>query len=107
MNTHQNHHVVSRTTYLIVYIVLLALLGATVSAWYFNLGLLGILLGDMVVIVKATIIILYFMHVRSSSKMVWVIAIAGFVWLGILVGLTLSDYLSRDWLPPDSPPLGG
>ncbi len=107
MNTHQQHHIVPWTTYLIVYIVLLALLGATVTAWYLNLGLLGILLGDMVGIVKATIIILYFMHVRSSSKMVWVIAGAGFVWLAILVGLTLSDYLSRGWLPPSSPPLGG
>ena len=105
MNAHHEHHIVPRTTYLIVYIVLLALLGATVSAWYFNLGLLGILLGDMIGIVKATIIILYFMHVRSSSKMVWVIAGAGFVWLAILVGLTLSDYFSRSWLPPSSPPL--
>jgi cytochrome c oxidase subunit 4 len=59
----------------------------------------------MIGIVKATIIILFFMHVRYSSKMVWVIAAAGFVWLLILVGLTLTDYFSRTWLPPSSPPL--
>ena len=46
MNTQHQHHVVPVRTYLIVYIVLLALLSATVTAWYFNLGLLGILLGD-------------------------------------------------------------
>jgi cytochrome c oxidase subunit 4 len=107
MNTHQQHHIVPWTTYFIVYIVLMVLLVATVTAWYFHLGLLGILLGDMIGIVKATIIILYFMHVRYSSKMVWVIAVAGFVWLAILVGLTLSDYFSRGWLPLASPPLGG
>jgi cytochrome c oxidase subunit 4 len=105
MNTHHEHHIVPWTTYLIVYIVLMALLGGTVAAWYLHLGLLGIILGDMIGIVKATIIILFFMHVRSSSKMVWVIAAAGFVWLAILVGLTLSDYFSRSWLPPSSPPL--
>jgi len=98
MNTHQQHHIVPRTTYFIVYLVLMALLGATVLAWYLNLGLLGILLGDMVGIVKATIIILYFMHVRSSSKLIWVVAVAGFIWLAILLGLTLSDYFSRGWL---------
>jgi cytochrome c oxidase subunit 4 len=106
MSTHHQHHVVPWTTYLIVYIVLMALLAATVTAWYFNLGPLGILLGDMIGIVKATLIILYFMHVRYSSKMVWVIAAAGFIWLAILIGLTLSDYLSRGWLPFSSPPLG-
>src|SRR5262249_23500983 len=98
MNTHQQHHVVPRTTYFIVYLVLLALLGGIVLAYYLNLGLLGIILGDMVGIVKATIIILYFMHVRSSSKLIWVVAAAGFVWLAILLGLTLNDYFSRGWL---------
>jgi len=98
MNTHEQHHVVPVTTYLIVYIVLMALLGGTVGAWYFHLGLLGIILGDMIGIVKATLIILFFMHVRYSSKMVWVIAAAGFVWLAILIGLMLTDYFSRSWL---------
>jgi cytochrome c oxidase subunit 4 len=105
MITHQEHHVESVRTYVIVYIVLMALLGATVGAWYFNLGLLGILLGDMVGIVKATIIILFFMHVRHSSKMVWVIAVSGFIWLAILIILTLGDYASRMWSPAASPPL--
>ena len=107
MSTHEQHHVVPVRTYVLVYIALMVLLGGTVGAWYFNLGLLGILLGDMIGVVKATIIILYFMHVRHSSKMVWVIAAAGFLWLAILVGLTLSDYFSRIWLPDASPPLGG
>jgi cytochrome c oxidase subunit 4 len=99
MNTHQQHHIVPRRTYVVVYIVLLALLVGTVTAWYLDLGLLGILLGDMIGVVKATVIILYFMHVRSSSKLIWVFAAAAFVWLAILLGLTLSDYFSRGWLP--------
>jgi cytochrome c oxidase subunit 4 len=98
MNTHQQHHIVPLRTYFIVYLALLALLGGTVLAWYLNLGLLGIVLGDMVGIVKATIIILYFMHVRSSSKLIWVVAVVGFIWLAILLGLTLTDYFSRGWL---------
>jgi len=101
----KEHHLTSRTTYTIIYIALLALLGATVGAYYVNLGFWSIALGVLIAVVKAVLIVLYFMHVRSSSKMVWVIAAAGFVWLTILIGLTLSDYISRGWLPPASPPL--
>jgi cytochrome c oxidase subunit 4 len=38
------------------------------------------------------------MHVRYSTRLTWIVVIAGFFWLGILLALTMSDYISRGWL---------
>ncbi|HEY3137015.1 MAG TPA: hypothetical protein VGL29_13375 [Blastocatellia bacterium] len=46
---------------------------------------------------------LYFMHVRWSSRLTWVFVCAGFFWLAIMVALTLSDYLTRGWLTNAAP----
>lgn len=96
--TQPTHHVVSIGTYLMVYLALLILLGATVGAYYVNLGFWSIALGVTIAVIKAVLILLYFMHVRFSSRLVWIFAVAGFVWLAILIGLTLNDYVTRDWL---------
>ena len=48
---------------------------------------------------KALLVILFFMHVRYSSRLTWVFVGAGFFWLMILLSLTLADVLSRRWLP--------
>ena len=47
---------------------------------------------------KALLVILFFMHVRWSSRLTWVIAGSGFVWLIIMFSLTLADYMSRGWI---------
>jgi K+ transporter len=44
------------------------------------------------------LVILFFMHVRHSSHVTWVFAGAAFLWLGILLVLTMNDYVTR---PPD------
>ncbi len=54
---------------------------------------------------KATLVVLYFMHVRWSSKVVWLAAAIGFVFLVILLGFTISDYATREWLEIYSEPL--
>lgn len=89
---------ISVGTYVVIYVALLILLGATFGVYYINLGFWSIALGITIAVVKAVLILLYFMHVRFSSRLVWIFAIAGFVWLAILVSLTLSDYISRAWL---------
>ena len=49
-------------------------------------------------VVKAVLVVLYFMHVKLSSRLTKIFVVSGVFWLGILVGLTLSDYLTRDWM---------
>jgi len=47
---------------------------------------------------KATLVVLFFMHVRWSSRLTWVVAMSGFFWLLILFSLGMSDYLTRGWV---------
>jgi cytochrome c oxidase subunit 4 len=55
-----------------------------------------------IAVIKATLVVLYFMHVRYSSRLTWVIVVSGFFWLGIMFALTMSDYLSRGRAAPTS-----
>lgn len=90
--------VVSRKTYFIVFVILLILLAATLGVAYLDLGPLNEVVALTIAIAKALLIILYFMHVRYSGRVTWVFVGLGFFWLAILVTLTMSDYLTRNWL---------
>jgi cytochrome c oxidase subunit IV len=50
-------------------------------------------------VLKMLLVLLYFMHVRYSSRLTWIFVAAGFIWLLIMVDLTLSDYLTRGMVP--------
>ena len=67
----------------------------TVAAAYVDLGDLNIYIAMTIAIIKATLVVLYFMHVRYHSKLTWIFAGAGFLWLIILFALTLADYTTR------------
>jgi cytochrome c oxidase subunit 4 len=91
--------IVAKKTYLLVWVSLLALLALTVGVAYIHLGRLNAFASLGIAVAKATIIILYFMHVRYSPRLVWVFVGAGFFWLGIMFVLSLGDYLTRVYLP--------
>jgi cytochrome c oxidase subunit 4 len=81
-----------------VYGALMVLLLLTVAVAQFHLGAFGIVLALTIAIVKAILVVLYFMHLRYSSRLTMVFAGAGLVWLLIMFSFTLSDYLSRAWV---------
>jgi cytochrome c oxidase subunit 4 len=62
-----------------------------------NLGIWNPVVALTIAVIKAVLVILFFMHVRYSSKLTRVTVAAGFFWLLILISLSLSDYISRDW----------
>jgi cytochrome c oxidase subunit 4 len=99
-----SEHVVSKNFYYFIFSALMALTFLTVAIARIDLHerLLGIPLNDVVAltiaVAKALLVVLYFMHVRYSSRLTWVFVGAGFFWLGIMIALTLSDYMSRGWL---------
>ena len=95
-------HLISRRTYYLIFVTLLLLTLVTVDVAFFNAGWLNFPLAMTIATCKALLVILYFMHVRYSSRLTWVVLGAGFFWLLILMALTLSDYLTRGWLtiPP-------
>ncbi len=88
---------VSKKTYTWVWLALLGLLFGTWAASRFDLKPFNVVIAMMVALAKMLLIILFFMHARSSERLVWVVAAAGFVWLLIFLDLTLSDYLTRGY----------
>src|SRR3954465_7340648 len=89
----------TKRTYYIVFAALMALLVITVAATYIHWGSrISIVIAMAIAIVKATLVVLYFMHVKGSSRLTKVFVVAGLAWLSILMGITLADYLTRPWL---------
>ena len=99
-----SEYVVPRSVYYAVFVTLIVLTGLTVWVAYLDLGFLNVAVALGIAVTKAALVILYFMHVRYSSRLTWVVVSSGFFWLGILIVLGLSDYLSRGWLPQPGVP---
>jgi cytochrome c oxidase subunit 4 len=97
-HTTAHAHVLPRSTYYAVYAALLVLLLATVGAAYLNLGAFNFLVSMVIAVIKGILIMLIFMHVRYSERLVWIFATAAFLWLAVLIGMSLNDYLTRGWL---------
>ena len=94
-----SEHILEKKIYYWVFAALMVLLAATIGISYFHLGELNVFAALTIAFVKATLIILYFMHVRYSSRLLWIFVGAGFFWLGIMFALSFADYFTRDWLP--------
>ncbi|MBA3944984.1 MAG: cytochrome C oxidase subunit IV family protein [Herpetosiphonaceae bacterium] len=86
----------SPRTYITVWATLMLLLLLTFGTAYVNLGPFNTVVALVIALVKALLIILFFMHVRYSSRLTWIFAGAGFIWLIIMLGLTMNDYLTRN-----------
>ena len=84
--------------YVLVFLALMAGTALTVGAAFVDLGIFNDTVALAIATVKATLVVLIFMHVRHSSRMTKLSIVAGFLWLAILIGLTLSDYFSRGFL---------
>jgi cytochrome c oxidase subunit IV len=85
----------AKRIYFAVFAALLALLGLTLLVAKLELGAWTPVLAMTIAGAKMLLILLYFMHVRYSRRLTWIFAGAGFFWLGVLLILTLSDYLTR------------
>jgi cytochrome c oxidase subunit 4 len=104
-----SHHIVTPGTYLKVLAALMFLMFATVAVSYIDIGETGnLLLALAIACMKMSLIILFFMHVKYSSKLTWVFVGSSLFWLVIMFTLTLADYFTRAWHSPftDSPYLG-
>jgi cytochrome c oxidase subunit 4 len=92
-------HVSPRTTYYAIFGSLMVLTAITVGVAFINLGALNFPVALSIAILKATLVILFFMHVKYSSRLTKLIVGGAFFFLVVLIGLTLTDYLSRGWHP--------
>ena len=88
-------HVVSPGTYLVIILTLLALTGITVFAAFVDLGRFNIVVALLIATIKATLVVLIFMHAKYAPERTKLVIIAGIFWLALLLFMTLSDYASR------------
>jgi len=92
-------HVAPKSMYVMVFLALIVGTGLTVAAAEVDLGPLNNIVMLLIACAKAAMVVLFFMHVRWSTRLTWVVAASGFFWLLILFGLTMQDYLTRGWVP--------
>ena len=92
------HHVPSLSLYFVIFGALIVGTILTVVVAKFDLGPFNNIVMLTVACAKALLVVLYFMHVRWSSRLTWVVAASGFFWLIIMFTLTMQDYMSRGWV---------
>jgi len=94
-----SEHIVPVRIYVMIFLALLVGTALTVVAayidfpWQFNA-----IVAMTIAVGKATLVVLYFMHVRYSTRLIWVIVASAMFWMALLFSFTLADYFSRDWL---------
>jgi cytochrome c oxidase subunit 4 len=88
-------HIVAKRTYYSIYVILLVCTYLTWQVAFFDLGVLNTVAAVTIAVFKAVLVVLFFMHVRSGTRLTWVVAIGSVFWLGILLTLTFGDYLTR------------
>lgn len=89
------HPVAAARTYVLVWLGLITLLLLTLGSAYLPLGWLNGVVNLAIAAAKALLVMAFFMHLRSSHYVLRLVAAAGFFWVAILIGLSLSDFLAR------------
>ena len=90
-------HVVPIGIYWGIWATLIVCTGLTVLAASIDLGIFNIVVALLIATFKGTLVVLFFMHLRYSSKLTMVTVIAALFWLFIMFSLTLTDYMTRHW----------
>ncbi len=92
-----HHHIVPKTTY---YLIFTALMVGTALTWWvatIDLGAMNNVIMLAIAVTKATLVVLFFMHVKYGSRLTWLVISGSVFFLLILFALTLNDYLFRTW----------
>jgi len=98
MSEPEEHTTHSQGFYLAIGAVLLILTATTVGAAFVNLGPFNPIIALLIATIKATLVVLFFMHVKGASeKLTGAVVVSGFFFLAILISLSLADYLTRSW----------
>jgi|SRR3989475_251376 len=93
---HSNHILPTRIYYTIFGILMFCTY-LTVQIAVFDLGALNTIAALAIAVFKATLVILFFMHVKYSTPLTWAVVLGSVFWFGIMIALTMSDYLTRAW----------
>jgi cytochrome c oxidase subunit 4 len=92
-----SEQIVSKRTYIHVFIALMILAAATALFSKLDLGPFNVAVALAIALVKAGLVALFFMHMRESRHLIWLVVFVAVVWLSILLILTSADYATRSW----------
>jgi cytochrome c oxidase subunit IV len=105
MSDHAEHaehaeHVVPVSTYVTIFFALLV--GTALTTWvaYIDLGVFNTVVALLIAVIKMSLVVLFFMHVKYNKGLSRIVIVAAFFWLCIMISITLADELSRGWTPP-------
>jgi len=92
-------HVVPKRIYFFIFGSLLAMTALTTAMAYVDLGKWNTVVALVIACCKATLVVLFFMHLRWSTRLMRTVLLSALLWLAILIGLTTTDFFSRHWTP--------
>ncbi len=91
-------HIVPKSTYYLIFTALMVGTALTVGAAFVDLGnTANTVVALAIACTKATLVVLFFMHVKYSPKLTWLVVIASLFWLMLLLLITMGDYATRTW----------
>jgi cytochrome c oxidase subunit IV len=90
-------HILPTRIYYTIFGILILCTYLTVQLAFVDLGPLNTIAALVIAVFKATLVVLFFMHVKYSTRLTWAVVIGALFWLGILFTLTMGDYLTRAW----------
>jgi cytochrome c oxidase subunit 4 len=90
-------HILPKRIYYTIFAILMLCTYLTVQIAFFDLGALNVVAALTIAVFKATLVVLFFMHVKYSTRLTWAVIVGSIFWLGILLALTMGDYLTRGW----------
>jgi cytochrome c oxidase subunit IV len=90
-------HILPKRVYYTIFAILMFCTYLTVQIAFFDLGPVNTIAALGIACFKATIVILFFMHVKYSTRLTWAVVLGSVFWFAILIALTMSDYLTRAW----------
>jgi cytochrome c oxidase subunit 4 len=99
-----SEHIVSPKIYIVIFSSLILGTGITVWAAFQDFKQFNIVIALVIATIKATLVVLYFMHARYSPKRTQLVIVCSVFWLAIMLALTLSDYDTRSQSGGISPP---
>jgi len=92
-----SEHIVPVRVYVTVFVVLLVMTATTTAVSAIDLGPWNTVVALAIAVFKATLVVLFFMHVKYSPRLIGVVIVGGLFWLAILLAITFSDFATRGW----------
>jgi cytochrome c oxidase subunit 4 len=94
-----SEHTTSKKVYYAVFVSLLVMTYLTVAVSRIDLGKFNTIVALTIAVSKATLVVLFFMHVRYSTRLTKLVVVGGFVWLALMIAFTMGDVATRGWIP--------